>query len=63
MAVGGDKMLRCEFVLADIIDDGLLFGFVKRAAIDDDALFGFIAHNVAIFLEHVAHKTFDVEHV
>ena len=60
--VRGQKMHGLQALGTYIILDGRVLGFEERTAVDDDALTGLVADNIAVLLQHVAHKTFDIQH-
>ena len=63
VAVGGDEVDGLQIVLADVLLDGEFFGLVVGSTVDDDTLVGLVAHNVAVFLQHVAGECFYVKHI
>ena len=62
MAVRAEQMTRHEFVLLDIVDNGLAFFGIVGPTIDDDTVAGLVADHIAVLSEHVAGETFDGKH-
>ena len=62
VSVGRQQVYGLQPFVLDIVADGAPFLLIGGAAVDDDALLGFVAHNVAVFLQHIAHKSLDGQH-
>ena len=60
MAMGNEQMYWLQFVLLDIVSDGVALFWIERTAVDDDAFLGLIAYNIAVFLLHVDLESFNM---
>ena len=60
MSVRNQQVYWLELVLIDVVNDGLALFWIERATIYDDALLRFVADDVAILLEHIDLKSFDM---
>ena len=60
MAMGNEQMNRLQFVLTDILGDGIALFRIERSTVDDDAFLGLITYNIAVLLQHVDLKSFDM---
>ena len=55
---------RVAKMYVDEIFSGLLpENFPKCTTVNDNTFFGFVVNNIAVFLKHVAHKAFNIQHI
>lgn len=62
VSMGCQQMHGLQPLIFDITADGTALLWVLRPTVDDDTLLCLVTYHVAVFLQHVTHKPFDIQH-